>query len=196
MSEESLTPPPPLLRVAAAAGVLCWAVGSSALPAGLGTLVLAAGLLVTAGLYSAARRRAPGPLTAPARAGLRRLALLGGMLVFGTAVGLGALGWSELSVPACCALVGGCLVPAAELVGRRGCLALAAALMLTGAAGALLALRSAGELYSTGLVGLTAGALLWLSAAVALGMVGPADGSGLVARWSPESGRRTGAGSR
>ena len=46
-----------------------------------------------------------------------------------------------------------------------------ATLMVLGAAGAVLALGSAGQLYPTGLVGLGAGALLWLFGAHRTGLL-------------------------
>jgi uncharacterized membrane protein len=157
--------------VGTVAGVLGWAVGSLAFPAGLGTLVLAAGLLAAAALYRAARWRAsPRPVPAWARARLLRLAMLGAVLVVATSVGLGAAGYAELTVPVGCTVVGACLLPAAGLLDRRGCLPLGAALMLLGAAGALLALRSVGEMYPMGLVGLGAGALLWAAVAIEAGL--------------------------
>jgi hypothetical protein len=157
--------------VGTVAGALGWAVGSLAFPVGLGTLVLAAGLLTASALYRAARRRAsPRQVPASARARLLRLALLGALLVAATSVGLGAAGYGELTVPVGCTVMGACLLPAAGLLDRRGCLPLGAALMLLGAAGALLALRSIGEVYPMGLVGLGAGALLWAAVAVEAGL--------------------------
>lgn len=191
-----MIPSEPLPGVAVAGGVLWWAVGSQALPAGAGTLVLAVGLLVGAGLYTASRRRVRGRAPAPVRAGLRRLALLGGILVLGAVLGLRALGWGELSVPVACALLGGCLVPAAELLGRRGCVALGAGLMLVGAVGAVLALRSAGDLYSTGLVGFAAGAQLWLAAAVGLGLMSERTDPGSIPASIPRPRSRSGTRSR
>jgi hypothetical protein len=160
------------LGLALMGGAVWWAVGSHAFPAGLGTLVLAFGLLVLAGLVSAVRRRpdARRPVPAEARGQLRRLVGFGAVLVVGAVLALGALRYGELATPVVCMIVGGCLVPAAALLDRRGCLPLGAALMVLGACGALLALRSVGELYPRGLVGLGAGALLWAAVAIELGL--------------------------
>ncbi|HTF54962.1 MAG TPA: hypothetical protein VK735_46600 [Pseudonocardia sp.] len=160
------------MGVAVVGGALWWAIGSLAFPSGIGTLVLAFGLLVAGGLYRAARRRpdARVPSPASARGRLRRLVLLGGLLVVAAVLALGGLGYSELTSPVACMIVGGCLVPAAALLDRSGCVPLGAALMVLGACGALLALRSVGELYPMGLVGLGAGALLWAAAAVEVGL--------------------------
>jgi hypothetical protein len=157
--------------VGTVAGVLGWAVGSLAFPVGAGTLVLAVGLLAAGALYRAARWRASRrPVPAWARARLLRLGLLGALLLVAISVGLGAAGYAELTVPVGCTVVGACLLPAAGLLDSRGCVPLGAALMLLGAAGALLALRSVGEVLPMGLVGLGAGALLWAAVAVDAGL--------------------------
>lgn len=160
------------MGLALVGGAVWWAVGSHAFPAGLGTLVLAFGLLVLAGLVSATRRRPEARRPVPQGAGgqLRRLVVFGALLVVGAVVALGAVGYGELATPVACMIVGGCLVPAAALLDRRGCLPLGAAMMVLGACGALLALRSVGELYPRGLVGLGAGALLWAAVAIEVGL--------------------------
>jgi len=68
------------LGVALVGGALWWAIGSLAFPSGFGTLVLAFGLLVAGGLYSAARRRpdAGVPVPPSARRGVRRLVVVQG----------------------------------------------------------------------------------------------------------------------
>ena len=160
------------LGVALVGGALWWAIGSLAFPSGFGTLVLAFGLLVAGGLYSAARRRpdAGVPVPPSARRGVRRLVMFGVVLVVGVVLALGGLGYRELTTPVACMVVGGCLVPAAALLDRRGCLPLGAAMMVLGACGAVLALRSVGQLYPTGLVGLGAGALFLAAVAVEVGL--------------------------
>jgi len=169
MRERTRRPLATPVGLALVGGALWWAIGSLAFASGLGTLVLALGLLVAGALHWAARRRAEPPRPA-VHSGWWRLVLLGGLLGVATAFGLGALGYGELAVPVACMIVGGCLIPAAGLLDRRGCLPLGAALMLLGACGALLALRSVGELYPRGLVGLGAGTLLFAAAAVDAGV--------------------------
>ena len=89
---------------------------------------------------------------------------------------LGAAGWGELTVPLACVLVGAVLFPLSSLLGERVLLATGFALMVLGAAGALLALGSAGQLYPQGVVGLTAGALLWLAGAQRTGLLAEVRG--------------------
>jgi hypothetical protein len=168
LRRPALTP----VGLGAVAGALGWAVGTLAFPPGLGTLVLAVGLLAAVGLYRAVRWRvvARPPLPPRARAGLTRLVVLGGTLVVAAALAVSEAGYSKLTVPSGCMIVGACLVPAAGLLDRRGCLVLGGALMLLGACGAVLGLNSAGVFYPTGVVGLGAGVLLWAAVAVQGGL--------------------------
>ena len=149
-------------------GAVWWAVGSLALPTGVGTLLLAAGLLLAGVLVTSARRRAPRdePVVPSVRTKAVRLLGFGALLVAAAVTGLNASGYRELAVPAAVMLTGGCLVPLAGLVEQRGYLLLGAALMVLGAGGALLALRYGGGRFPGGLVGLGAGLLTWCGAAV------------------------------
>jgi hypothetical protein len=83
---------------------------------------------------------------------------------------LGLTSYGELAVPLGFFVIGALLIPASSTLGDRTYLALGAALMLLAVIGGLLALNSAGELYPRGLVGLGAGALLWLAAAYRAGL--------------------------
>jgi hypothetical protein len=159
--------PVPVLA-GALGGALCWAIGSLALPVGFGTLLLAAGLLLSARLIVAARRepRYREPLPVPVRSRVHRLVTVGVIAALAAVIACNATPYAELDTPVAAMVVGACLVPLAGLVDRRGYLVLGAALMVLGAAGAVLALRSAGGLYPQGVVGLGAGALLWLAVAV------------------------------
>jgi hypothetical protein len=58
------------------------------------------------------------------------------------------------------------------MLDRRSLLAVGAALMLLGAGGTVLALNSAGQRESQGLVGFIGGVLLWLAAAHQAGLLG------------------------
>jgi hypothetical protein len=149
-------------------GAAWWAVGSLALPTGLGTLLLAAGLLLAGVLVGAAKRHAPRdePVAPRTRTKVVRLLGFGALLVAAAVAGLNASGYGELAVPAAATVTGGCLVPLAGLLEQRGYLLLGVALMVLGAGGALLALRCAGGLYPGGLVGLGAGLLVWCGSAV------------------------------
>jgi hypothetical protein len=156
----------------AVGGALCWAVGSLALPAGVGTLLLAAGLLLAGALVVAASRRVEpveprAPLAEAARRRVLRLVGLGIVASVLAEVACHASPYAELATPAVAMVCGALLVPLAGVLDRRGYLLLGAALMVLGALGAVLALRSAGGLYPSGLVGLGAGGLLWLAAALA-----------------------------
>lgn len=161
----------PLLE--AALGAVWWTVGSVALPPGPGTLVLAAGLGLVGAMFVGIRRHhGPGaPLPAGGRARLLKLAGIAAGLVVLAAVVLDLTDWGELTVPLACVIVGAALVPASSVLDARLLLATGGALMVVGAAGAVLALGSAGNLYPQGMVGLIAGALLWLSGALRVGLI-------------------------
>jgi hypothetical protein len=164
----------PYLETAAAA--VWWTVGAAALEGGLSTAVLALGLGVTGTMIVALRRRfgAGEPLAPGGRA--RMLKLLGGALavIVGVAVGLGYLGYAELTVPLACAVLGVALLMLSPALDDRAPLAAGSSLMVLGAAGAVLALRSAGQLFPQGLVGLGAGALLWAFGAQRTGLLAEA----------------------
>lgn len=155
------------------AGAAWWTVGTSAMDSGVGTVVLAAGLGITGGLFVAVRRRhgSGAPLPPGGRTRLLRpaaVAIALGALVVGSLTFLNA---GELAVPAVCVLVGAVLVPLSSQLEQRSVLAVGAALMVLGAVGALLALNSAGLLYPQGVVGLGAGILLWTLAAYRTGLL-------------------------
>ena len=159
--------------VLALAGGVAWLVGSTALPGGQGTVVLAVGIAVTVWLMVRAARGGTG--RGPRIDGQRRrrvivLVAVGvGTVVLGS-MALGAIGRGELTVPLTAALCGVLLVPLASLLDRRGLLAVGGGLMVLGAAGAVVALNSAGSAESQGLVGFVGGVLLWVAAAQQAGL--------------------------
>jgi hypothetical protein len=158
------------------AGAAWWTVGTAALDAGTGTVVLAAGLGAAAGLVLALRKRYGSGAPLP-RGGRTRLLVQIGVtaaLIAVAGAGLGYFGWGELAVPAACAIVGAALVPLSTQLDERTFVALGGALMVLGAAGVLLALNSAGRLYPQGVVGLLAGALFWLASAHRTGLLAEA----------------------
>lgn len=158
--------------VLALGGGVGWLVGSSALDAGAGTVVLAIGLGVTAWLVSTGSRDAVDrPLERWRSQRLLRLAVVGLVLVVGVGAVLGLTPYGELAVPLGFGVVGALLVPASSALADRFYAGLGAALMLLAAACALLALNTAGELFSRGIVGLGAGVLLWLAAAYRAGVI-------------------------
>jgi hypothetical protein len=161
--------------VLALAGGAAWLVGSSALPGGQGTVVLAVGLAVTVWLVMRASRAGsvPGPrIDGSRRRRVLYLVAVGiGLVVLGSMV-LRTNGRGELVVPMGAAVCGALMLPLASLLDRRILLALGGLLMLLGAGGAVLALNSAGRTDSQGLVGFVGGLLLWATAAQEAGLLG------------------------
>jgi len=157
-------------------GGLWWTVGAVALSSGLGTVVLAAGIGVTGGLIAALRRRHGGgePLPAGGRGRLLRIAFVA--VVLGVAAGplLGMVGLGELGVPVACAVTGVALFPLAAMLDDRAPLAAGGLLLVFAATGALSALDSAGTLLPQGLVGMGAGAVIWLAGAQRTGLLAEA----------------------
>jgi hypothetical protein len=164
--------------VLAVAGGVAWLVGSAALPAGSGTVVLAVGLAVTVWLAVRASRAGSGGarLDRTRRRRVVRLVVVGIALVALGATVLQATGRGELTVPLAVALCGALLLPVASVVERRSLIALGAALMVLGAGGAVVALNSAGRAESQGLVGLAGGVLLWVVSAQQSGLLGELRG--------------------
>jgi hypothetical protein len=159
-------------------GGVWWTVGAAALDSGAGTVILAAGLGVTAGLIVALRSRygTGSPLPPGGRGRFLRLLGITVALVAVAGTVLGSTGLGELAVPAACAMVGVALVPLSSQLDQRSLLAVGGALMVLGAAGALFALDSVGNTYSQGLVGMVAGCLLWVAAAHRTGLLAEARG--------------------
>lgn len=154
-------------------GGLWWIVGAIALAPGPGTVVLAAGLGVAGGLIVALRRRygAGEPLPPGGRGRLLRVLVAAATLVAIASPLLGMIGLAELAVPVACAIAGAALFPLATMFDERALLAAGGVLMVLAAAGALWALDSAGFLYPQGVVGLAAGAAVWLAGAQRSGLL-------------------------
>lgn len=172
--------PVPVPTVELWIGLIWWTVGATAFDAGPGTAVLAAGLVALAWLCPAVRRAHGTGVPLP-RGGrgelLRRAGVTAGLIVaLSMALALlgsvGLVGYGELAVPSGCVLVGYAVLRSAGVLGSRSTRAVGAALVALGLAGGLLALNTPGELYGRGLVGLGAGALLWLGGAYRTGMLG------------------------
>jgi hypothetical protein len=160
--------------VLAVAGGAAWLVGSTALPAGQGTVVLAVGIAVTVWLVTQAGRARGGGarVDRSRRRRVVRLVVVGiGLVVLGSML-LRSTGRAELTAPLAAGVCGALLLPLASLLDRRGLLAVGAGLMLLGAGGAVLALNSAGGTESQGLVGFVGGLLLWAAAAQQAGVLG------------------------
>lgn len=154
-------------------GAAWWTVGAAALDAGVGTVVLAAGLGVTAVLVMALRSRhgAGEPLRRGGRGRFLRLLGVTAALVAVAATALGRFSYGELAVPVAAAMVGVAALMLSSQLDERSLLALGGALMVLGATGALFALGSAGTLYPQGMVGLIAGGLFWLTGAHRTGLL-------------------------
>jgi hypothetical protein len=154
-------------------GGLWWTVGALALAAGPGTVVLAAGIGVTGGLVVGLRRRygLGEPLPPGGRGRLLRVGVPLAVLAVAAGPLLGMAGLAELAVPVACALTGMALVAAASTLDERLLLAAGGALLVLAATGALFALDAAGTLYPQGLVGLAAGAVVWLAGAQRCGLL-------------------------
>jgi hypothetical protein len=164
----------PLPYVELVLGLAWFTVGTSALPVGVGTVVLAAGLIAAGALGAAIRsRQGRGiPLPRGGRGRLFALTFTAVGLIAGATAGLRLTPFGELAIPAACVICGAGLVPGSRLLEARSLLAVGAALMLVGAGGAVLALDSGGDLYPRGVVGLVAGVLLAAAGAVRTGVFG------------------------
>jgi hypothetical protein len=150
-----------------------WTTGSAVLGAGVSTAVLAAGLGVTGVLLVALHRRFGwGPrLHRDDRRRLLRTVVVTVVLVAVSGTALGWFGLGELVVPVAGVLVGIGAMSLSSVLGERVLVAVGGALLVLGATGALLALNSAGQALPVGVVGLSAGALLWLTAAYRGGLL-------------------------
>lgn len=157
-------------------GGLWWTVGAAALSAGPSTVVLATGIGVTAGLIAALRRRYDNgePLSPGGRRRLLGVVIPAGVLVLAAGPLLGMADLGELAVPVACALTGVALFPLASMLDERALLAAGGVLLVLAATGALMALDSAGTFYPQGVVGLGAGAVVWLAGAARSGLLAEA----------------------
>lgn len=157
-------------------GAVAWVAGTLALPTGVGTVLMAAGLGVTGVLWVSVRRR-HGLGTRLDRA-LRTQVLRLGLGVLVALVALGVVlplvggGWGELTVPIGCAVVGVALFPLSSLLRERSYVALGGLLVVLAAVGALLALNSAGPSLPQGVVGIVGALLLWLAGCRRIGLFG------------------------
>lgn len=158
--------------VLAIAGGVAWLVGSSALDAGVGTVVLALGIAVTVWLtVTGSRDAVERPIERWRARRLLRLAVVGVVLIAAASTLLGLVSYGELAVPVAFFVIGALLVPASSTLDDRSWMLLGSALMVLAAVGGLLALNSVGDLYPRGLVGLGAGVLLWAASAHRSGLL-------------------------
>jgi hypothetical protein len=152
-----------------------WVAGSLGFGAGGGTLVMAAGLLVTGWLFITVRRRGLGArLDRELRTRVLRLAVVVGvvLVVLGVGLPLVGQGWGELTVPVGAVVVGAGLCSLSTLLGERSFVAVGAVLVVLGAVGSLLALNSGGAALPLGVVGIGGAVVLWLAGVRRIGLVG------------------------
>ena len=165
--------PLPQLEVVLAAAA--WVAGSLGLGTGGGTLLMAAGLLLGGWLFTTVRRRHGRGAALPRDLRMRtvRIAVVVAVLLVALGIGLPMIGqgWGELTVPLGGAVLGAGLVALASVLMDRSFLAIGGALIVLGAAGALLALDTVGTAVPYGVVGLGGAAVLWLAAARRTGLV-------------------------
>jgi hypothetical protein len=152
-----------------------WTVGAAALAPGTGTVVLAAGLALVVWLIISLRRRhgSGARLPAGARGRLLRTLFVAGALVAVSGTVLGYFSLGEYVVPAVCAVVGIAAMSLASVLGERTLTLTGGLLVALGAAGVFLAMSSAGQLYPQGVVGMVAGAVLFLAGAYRGGVLNP-----------------------
>lgn len=153
-------------------GGVWWTVGSVALDSGPGTLVLALGLSASVALGIGLRRRF-GRVALPSggRTRLLRVAVAAVVGILLGGAGLRLLGLGEIAVPLACGITAFALLALVRVVDERFYVALAGALLVLAAAGAVAATSTPGALYPQGLVGLGAGLLCWAVAAVRGGLL-------------------------
>jgi len=147
-------------------GLVWWVVGTLALPAGFGTVVLAAALVVMAWMWRTVRRAHGAGARLPP-GGRSELLRRGGVslgVIVAASTALGFLGHGEYTVPLAGVLVGVALVRTSRVLDARSVAAAGTVVAALGVAGAFWALNTAGQVYGRGLVGIGIGAVLWLAA--------------------------------
>jgi hypothetical protein len=165
----------PLPQLEVLLGGAGWVAGSLGFGAGGGTLVMAAGLLLTGWLFTTVRRREglAGRLDRGLRARVLRLVVLVAVVLVVVGIGLPLIGqgWGELTVPVGAAVVGAGLCSLSTLLGERSFVAVGGVLIVLGAVGALLALNFGGAALPVGVVGIGGAAVLWLAGVRRTGLV-------------------------
>lgn len=165
----------PLPQLEILLGGAGWVAGSLGFGAGGGTLVMAAGLLLTGWLFITVRRRQglAARLDRGLRARVLRLAVVVGVVLVVVGVGLPLIGqgWGELTVPVGAVVVGAGLCSLSTLLGERSLVAAGGLLVVLGAVGSLLALNTGGTALPLGVVGIGGAVVLWLAGVWRLGMV-------------------------
>ncbi len=154
-------------------GILAWVVGGAGLASGLGTLLVALGVAL-AGYLFMVRRRASGMVVAlhpERRRRMQRLIIIGvvGLVAFPTLLAFVEFG--ELGTALSAALIGVLLIMASSVIEERSLVAVGAIVLVIAALGAFLALNSPGVGISQPVIGLGAGAVLWVAGMRRLGVL-------------------------
>ncbi|MGE3288929.1 MAG: hypothetical protein AB7J32_22900 [Pseudonocardia sp.] len=174
------TRPLRLPRCELTVGSAWWVVGATALKPGTATVVLALGILVAGGFLLALRRRGVHGerLDRRERSRLLSVTFVAVMLVVVTTTVLRMLpapfDYAELSVPIAGLIVGVAVIRVGRLLNApvttvAGCVVGGIAVL-----GGLLALQTAGDTYSSGLVGLGSAIVLWAAGSYRTGILGRA----------------------
>lgn len=163
--------PVPSLEIAI--GTLAWVVGGAGLDTGLGTLLVALGLGL-AGYLVVVRRRASGmvvPLHPERRKRMQRLIVIGVIGLFAFPVLLSFISYGELGTALSAGLIGVLLIMASSVIEERSLVAVGSLVLVVAALGAFLALNSPGIGVSQPVIGLGAGAILWIAGMRRLGVL-------------------------
>lgn len=171
MRQPALGIPAPSLEIVL--GTLAWTVGAAGLASGLGTVLVALGLFLTAYLWVVRRRqRAMAVMLHPERKRrMQRLILIGVVGIVLLPSVLAVVGFGELATAVSAALVGVLLILASTVLEERSLVAVGGVVLVIAAFGAFLALNSAGTGGSQPVIGLGAGLVLWVAALRRLGIL-------------------------
>ncbi|TCK25412.1 hypothetical protein EV378_1219 [Pseudonocardia endophytica] len=154
-------------------GILAWVVGGAGLDTGLGTLLVALGVAL-AGYLWVVRRRASGmvvQLHPERRRRMQRLLIIGAVGLVAFPILLAMISYGELGTALTAALVAVLLIMASSVIEERSLVAVGAIVLVIAAVGAFIALNSPGVGASQPVIGLGAGAVLFVAGMRRLGVL-------------------------